>query len=133
MPGRQVTIPAGFFFSAVAGRSNSRYTLLVKEEEKKKDIRPPPPSLKKGGEENPSARESAPLPFEKRESPNWTAWQLAWELGYTIAIPIVALALLGRWADRAWSTAPWLFLLGVVLSVIISSFLVYRKTKDILG
>jgi hypothetical protein len=63
---------------------------------------------------------------------NFNAWQLAWELGYAIAIPIVVLALVGRWADRAWGTSPWLLLAGIVVSVFISSFMVYRRVKKIL-
>ena len=64
--------------------------------------------------------------------PNFSAWQLAWELGYTIAIPIVLFALLGRLADKYFDTSPWLLLAGVILSVVMSSFLVYRKVRGIL-
>ena len=71
-------------------------------------------------------------PFSKGDLPNFSAWQMAWELGYTIAIPIVIFALLGRWADKAWGTNPWLLLAGIVVSIMISSFAVYRKMKDIL-
>ena len=60
------------------------------------------------------------------------AWQLAWELGYTIAIPIVILALLGRYADKAWGTSPWLLLAGVLCSIVTSSSLVYHKVAKIL-
>lgn len=82
--------------------------------------------------ESPFPDKNRGLPLEKGELPNWSAWQLAWELGYTVAIPIVALALLGRFADKAWGTSPWLLLAGIVGSIIISSFLVYRKVKKIL-
>ena len=71
-------------------------------------------------------------PFFKGDLPNFNAWQLAWELGYTIAIPIVALALAGRWGDRMLGTSPWFLLGGVLLSVVISTALVYRKIKRIL-
>lgn len=81
--------------------------------------------------------------IEERTTPNpssskegrkidFSAWQLAWELGYTIAIPIVLLALLGRWGDRMLGTSPWLLLLGVLFSVIVSSVIVYRKVSKIL-
>ena len=66
------------------------------------------------------------------EGSTWSALSLAWELGYTIAIPIVVLALVGRWADREWGTTPWLLLAGIVVSTMISSFAVYRKVKKIL-
>lgn len=81
---------------------------------------------------NPSASTKTPLPLGKGELPNFNAWQLAWELGYTIAIPIVVFALVGRYADKALGTSPWMLLAGIVISIIISSALVYRKVKKIL-
>ena len=66
------------------------------------------------------------------KSKEFRAWALAGELGYTIAIPIVVLALLGRLADKAWGTAPWLMLLGIILSIATSSYLIYKKVKDIM-
>lgn len=54
---------------------------------------------------------------------------LAWELGYTITVPLVIFALLGRLADKWLGSSPWLLLLGVFLSIIISTWLVYRKAK----
>ena len=70
---------------------------------------------------------------KKPEPPvNFSAWQLAWELGYTIAVPIVILALVGRFADKQFDSAPWLLLGGIVLSVFISSALVYRKVRKLL-
>jgi len=69
---------------------------------------------------------------ERRSAVDFSAWQLAWELGYTIAIPIVVLALAGRWADKYFKTEPWLLLSGIVVSIFISSFLVYRRVKDVL-
>lgn len=93
---------------------------VIEEREKGKDDIPPP-------------THSRSAPFDKGElRAGFNAWQLAWELGYTIAIPIVVLALVGRWADKAWGTSPWMLLAGVVVSIIISSALVYRKVKKIL-
>ena len=87
-----------------------------------------------GSQSNPpfSPTQRPPLGKEESRLPNWSAWQLAWELGYTIAIPIVALALVGRWGDRMLGTSPWFLLGGVLLSVVISTALVYRKIKRIL-
>jgi len=62
----------------------------------------------------------------------FSAWSLAWELGYSIALPLVIFALLGRWLDKKLATSPWLFLLGIILAVAISSFLVYKKTIEII-
>ncbi len=58
---------------------------------------------------------------------------LAWELGYTIAIPLVALALGGRFLDKNFDTSPIFLLVGIFVSILISSFLIYRKTKKILS
>ncbi len=58
---------------------------------------------------------------------------LAWELGYTIAIPIVVLALAGRFLDKNFGTSPILLLVGIFVSVLLTSFLVYRKTKKVLS
>ena len=62
-----------------------------------------------------------------------SAISLAWELGYTIAVPLVALALLGRFLDKKLGTAPWLLLVGILVSITVSSWLVYKKTLDIIG
>lgn len=62
----------------------------------------------------------------------WSALSLAWELGYTIAVPIVAFALGGRWLDRKFETSPWLLLAGIFLSLIVSSWLVYFKMAKII-
>lgn len=58
---------------------------------------------------------------------------LAWELGYTIAIPIVVLALGGRLLDRYFESSPVFLLVGILTSICITSFLVYRKAKSFLS
>lgn len=57
----------------------------------------------------------------------WQALNIAWELGYTIAVPLVVLALAGRWADGMFKTSPWLFLAGIILAIVSSSILLVRK------
>jgi F0F1-type ATP synthase assembly protein I len=68
---------------------------------------------------------------EKSEKP-WSAVSLAWELGYSIAVPLVGLALVGRFLDKKLGTSPWLILAGILISILISSYLIYKKTVDIL-
>lgn len=63
--------------------------------------------------------------------PLWSALNLAWELGYTIALPIVILGIGGAWVDKKLGTSPALLLIGIALSLIISGVSVYRKVKDI--
>jgi len=38
---------------------------------------------------------------ERTERFDWSVVSLAWRLGYTIAVPLVVFALLGRFADQA--------------------------------
>lgn len=57
---------------------------------------------------------------------------LAFELGYLVAIPIVVFALAGRVADRTLGTSPWLLLLGILLSIVLSTALIYRKVSRLL-
>lgn len=65
-------------------------------------------------------------------SPIWQALNIAWELGYTIAVPLVLLALAGRWADNMFHTKPWLFLGGVILAIGTSTLLLVRKFSHLL-
>lgn len=62
----------------------------------------------------------------------WNAVSLAWELGYLITIPLVVLAISGRLMDRWLQTTPWFLLVGIGLSLIVSTLAVYRKTVKIL-
>jgi len=64
---------------------------------------------------------------------SFSALSLAWQLGYTIAVPLVAFALGGRWLDKKLGTTPFLLLLGVLLAVAVSSWAVWKKTLDIIG
>jgi hypothetical protein len=61
----------------------------------------------------------------------WDALGLAWEMGYTIAIPLVLLALGGRILDRWLGIAPWLMLAGIGTSIAISSIAITRKIKSV--
>ncbi|MBI4142941.1 AtpZ/AtpI family protein [Candidatus Uhrbacteria bacterium] len=72
------------------------------------------------------------MPNPEQRSPFWQAVALAWELGYTIAIPIVLLALGGRFLDRRFGTSPWLLLLGILLSIIVSSIAITMKVRRII-
>ena len=71
---------------------------------------------------------------EKKTEPNepWSVLRMAWDLGFIIAIPLVVFALIGRFLDNKLGTSPFLLLLGVLLSIALSSWLVYKKTKSFL-
>lgn len=68
----------------------------------------------------------------KSQSSTWFALSLAWQLGYTIAIPVVVFALLGRFLDKKLDTSPLLLLVGIFASIAVSSVGIYRKTIAIL-
>lgn len=66
-----------------------------------------------------------------QKSPLWEALNLAWELGYLIAIPIVLLGFGGAFLDKKVDTSPLFLLVGIGLSIIISGIAVYKKIKNI--
>lgn len=70
---------------------------------------------------------------EKKEiNSQWSVFSLAMELGYLIAIPIVVLALLGRFLDKKLDSSPWLFLAGICISIVLTTYLVYKKTISVI-
>lgn len=65
----------------------------------------------------------------RERSTLWMALGFAWQLGYTVAIPLVLLTLGGRLLDKHFGTHPWLLITGVILSIIISTAaLIIRAT-----
>ena len=72
---------------------------------------------------------------EKTSKPekSWSAVSLAWQLGYTITIPLVVFALAGRYLDKKLGTTPFLLLFGILLSIGVTSWMVYQKTKKFLN
>ncbi len=62
----------------------------------------------------------------------WSVFSLAMELGYTIAVPIVLFALIGRILDKKFDTSPWLLLVGIFVSILLTTWLVYRRMIKII-
>lgn len=62
----------------------------------------------------------------------WSALGFAWELGYSIAIPLVLFTLGGRLLDRKLGTSPWLLLFGLFISIIVTFYIVYQKLMTII-
>ena len=73
------------------------------------------------------------LKNKENNSGSFSAIGLAFNLGYLIVIPLVALAIGGRLLDKKLDSSPVLFLVGVVVSISISSFMVYSKTKQVMA
>ncbi len=63
---------------------------------------------------------------------SFRAVPLAFELGFTIALPIVLLALAGRLLDKHFTTSPIFLLVGILASIVITTVLVYKKVSKIL-
>lgn len=57
----------------------------------------------------------------------WKYLTIVGQIGFTIAIPIVILALTGRYFDERLGTSPWFLISAVVLSLIISSIILYSR------
>ena len=53
-------------------------------------------------------------------------------LGLQLAITVVVFFFLGRWADQAFDTAPWLTLLGVLVGIS-GGFVKFFRTATELG
>lgn len=70
---------------------------------------------------------------KEEKSGLWQALSLAGQLGYTIAIPLVVLALVGRLLDNKYKTSPWFLLLGILLSLIITSIWIAKKSIAIMA
>lgn len=68
-----------------------------------------------------------------QKSPFWQAMSMAWELGYTIAIPLVVFALAGRFLDRQLGTTPWLLLAGMIIAIVVSTLGLIRKFNKIIA
>ena len=70
---------------------------------------------------------------EKEKSVFWQAVGLAFKFGYTITIPLVALALAGRFLDKKFDSSPLLLLVGIVLSLIVSSTILLIKVRKVMS
>ncbi len=66
---------------------------------------------------------------KKKNNINWSPIAFAWQLGYNITIPLIVLALIGRILDKKFNSSPYLFMVSILLSIIISSYIVYFKAS----
>jgi len=77
--------------------------------------------------ETPGQKKSPQTGFE-----NITLVNLAFEIGWLIAVPAVVFAFGGAWLDQKIGTSPLFLLTGLVVAVAASSLGVYRIVKKIL-
>lgn len=66
------------------------------------------------------------MPEKPPEAP-FSMWRFAWDLGYTLALPLVGGVLLGHWLDGRLGTGPWLLVAGLILGIALSSVAVVRQ------
>lgn len=52
---------------------------------------------------------------------------IAGQIGFIIAIPVVAFTLLGRYLDNFYGTSPWFFLGGIIGAFLVSSAILYAQ------
>ncbi|MFH0829094.1 MAG: AtpZ/AtpI family protein [Candidatus Kerfeldbacteria bacterium] len=57
----------------------------------------------------------------------------AWDFGIVVVMPLVVLGILGRFLDRHFGTTPWLFLGSVLVSIVLSVFLLVVRLKKIIS
>ncbi len=60
---------------------------------------------------------------------NLSVLEFAWDLGFAVVIPLVLFILLGRFIDNKLNTSPIFLLSGIILSVFISGYGIYRSVS----
>jgi membrane protein implicated in regulation of membrane protease activity len=58
------------------------------------------------------------------------AFRIMGEFGASIAIPVVALAVLGKKLDTMYGTAPYLRVTGFVIAAVITAALINKRARD---
>ena len=62
----------------------------------------------------------------------WSMVGWAMDLGFIIALPLVAFGLLGKWLDAKLGSDPWLTLMGIALAITSTTIWLTRKFKNML-
>jgi hypothetical protein len=69
----------------------------------------------------------------KPDNSNFNRWRmanLAFDMGFIIALPLVALGLLGKYLDGRLGTEPWLAIAGILLAIVTTTVWLARKMKE---
>lgn len=60
----------------------------------------------------------------------WEVVGFAWELGYIIALPIIAFGLAGKWIDGKMGNDPqWITLIGIALAIATTTIWLIKRLK----
>lgn len=62
----------------------------------------------------------------------WQLVSIASELGFIIALPLVALGFAGKWLDNKFGTEPWITLAGILLAIVLTTTWLTKRIKSIL-
>jgi hypothetical protein len=71
-------------------------------------------------------------PNPKPNNPKFDRWgmvNLAFDMGFVIALPLVAFGLLGKYLDGRLGTEPWLTIAGILIAIISTTIWLTRKLK----
>lgn len=71
------------------------------------------------------------MPEEKPKNPvnRGELISIAFELGFIIALPVVAFGFGGKWLDGKMGTEPMFTLIGVLTAIVSTTIWMYRKFK----
>ena len=67
----------------------------------------------------------------KRTVSPWFVYREIGQLGFIIAIPLVAMVLGGHWLDQILGYQAAFILIAIPISMIISGYIIYKKIKSI--
>jgi membrane protease YdiL (CAAX protease family) len=62
----------------------------------------------------------------------WEALNLAWDLGFLIAVPAFVFGFGGAYLDKRWETTPLLTVAGLLFACIISGYCIVKRVRSIL-
>ncbi|HEV8601273.1 MAG TPA: AtpZ/AtpI family protein [Patescibacteria group bacterium] len=70
-------------------------------------------------------------PQNPKDLNKWRLVSLASELGFIIALPLLAFAVIGKWLDGKFGTTPWLTLVGILSAIVITTIWLTRRFKEL--
>ena len=57
---------------------------------------------------------------------------LAGEMGFIIALPLVAFAFLGKYLDEKYGTEPFITLIGILIAIVSTTIWLSRRIKELI-
>jgi len=72
-------------------------------------------------------------PKNPKEINKWALASLGLEMGFIIALPLVAFALGGKWLDKHFGFhTPWFTLIGIILAITSTTIWLTRRFKELM-